>query len=162
MLQNYLRKQLSRCLKKLVVFLTLGFSGLFNAVEAGDMDQIFNCDHMKVGTTRFVINNYPTYQCGWRLVFDTMATVKKSDGNISLTVKTVPAPKTDCACKSHRNNFHLYRARRVAVDRQGNTIPDELLQKGYIDPAGSRTFTIAAINRIPRKIEYYINFDCTD
>jgi hypothetical protein len=136
--------------------------GLAQPATAVDIDKFDGTEQLVVGSTRLLIYNFPTFQCGLRLVFDQDATVRKKDGNIALSVKTIPAEKGECGCKAHTNDFHLYRVRRVKIDKDGFSIPDELVTKGRIGPSNSRTFVVAAINRPERKFDYYINFDCTD
>jgi hypothetical protein len=136
--------------------------GLALPAGAFDIDKFDGTERLTVGSTRLLIYNFPTYQCGRRLVFDTDATTRKNDGNIALSVKTIPAEKGECGCKAHTNDFHLYRVRRVRIDKDGFNIPDELVTKGRIGSSNSRTFVVAAINRPERKFDYYINFDCTD
>lgn len=136
--------------------------GLALPAGAADIDKFDGIEQMEVGSTRLLISNFSTYQCGWRLVFDKQATVKKKDGNIALSVKTIPASKGECGCKAHTNDFHLYRAKRKKIDENGYSLPDELVAKGRIGPSGNRTFVISAIHRAERKFDYYINFDCTD
>ena len=143
----------------LVAMLAFAVSNFADAAEVEKLDAF---ERMEVGSTRLLISNYPTYQCGLRLVFDRSATTKKKDGSISLTVKTVPTEKAECGCKAHTNNFHLYRARRVYIGKDGMYIPDELVAKGRILPDASRTFSVAAIHRAERKMDYHIKFDCTD
>lgn len=134
----------------------------WHAVEAAEIGKYDGTEKLEIGKTRLLINNSSTFQCGWRLVFDAQASALKNDGNIALTVKTIPAEKGECGCKSHTNDFHLYRSRRITVDQQGMSVPDELVAKGRIGAANSRTFVVAAIFRAERKFDYSINFDCTD
>jgi hypothetical protein len=77
-------------------------------------------------------------------------------------VKTIPAEKGECGCKAHTNDFHLYRVRRLTIDKNGFSIPDEIVAKGRIGPANSQTFVVAHIHRAEREFDYFINFDCTD
>jgi hypothetical protein len=131
--------------------------------RAVDIDKFDGTERLTVGSTRFVINNFGTFQCGWRLVFDNEATFKTKDGNIALTVKTISAEKGECGCKARTNDFHIYRARgERKTDKDGLIVPDELVAKGRIGPSNSRTLPVAAIYRDQRKFDYYINFDCTD
>ncbi len=129
---------------------------------AAEISKFDGTETMDVGTTRLLINNFATYQCGWRLVFEKLATVRKKNGNIAFNVKTIPAESGECGCKARTNDFHLYRARRKHIDSAGYTIPDELVAKGRIGPSGNRSFEVAAIHRVERRFDYYINFDCTD
>lgn len=129
---------------------------------AEGMDTFDGTERLVVGQTRLQINNFATYQCGWRLVFDTDKTVRKKDGNIALSVRTIAAAKGECGCKARTNDFHLYRARRLRIDQAGMTVPDELVAKGRIGPSGHKTFVITPIYRKERKSDYYINHDCTD
>jgi hypothetical protein len=130
---------------------------------AVDIDKFDGTEQMEVGSTRLLINNFLTFQCGWCLVFNKEATVKKKDGNIALSVKTIPAVTGECGCKAHTNDFHLYRARSGSrLDKRGFYIEDELVAKGRIGPSNSRTFVVAAIHRADRRSDYYVNFDCTD
>lgn len=129
---------------------------------AAELSKFDGTERLEIGTTRLLINNFSTFQCGLRLLFDKESTSKHKDGNISISVKTIAADKGECGCKARTNDFHLYRARRIHVDKQGMTIPDELVAKGRIGPDNSRTFIVAAIHRPERKFDYYINFDCTD
>jgi hypothetical protein len=145
-----------------ILALLITVCGLARPAGAVDIDKFDGAEHFTVGSTRLLINNFPTFQCGWRLVFDKEATGRKKDGNISLSVRTAPAEKGECGCKAHTNDFHLYRARRSRQVKDGYYVEDELVAKGRIGPSGSRTFVVAATYRAERKSDYYINFDCTD
>lgn len=136
--------------------------GLAVPAHAVESDKFNGQEQLVVGSTRLLINNFQTFQCGWRLVFDKEATARKQDGTIALSVKTIPAEKGECGCKARTNDFHLYRARRIRIDKAGYVIPDELVAKGRIGPGGNRAFVITPIHRAERKNDYYINFDCTD
>lgn len=133
------------------------------AVSAGavDIDKFDGIEQLVVGSTRIMINNSSTFQCGQRLVFEAPAAEVKR-GEITFQVKSIPADKGECGCKAHTNDFHLYRSRRKRVDQAGYSIPDELVAKGRIGPSGKRTFVVAAIHRVEVRFDYYINFDCTD
>ena len=91
---------------------------LVHPAGAAEIDKFDGTKRFTVGSTRLLIYNHPTYQCGWRLVFDEEATVRQKDGNISLSVKTIPAEKGECGCKARTNDFHLYRVRRVNTDKR--------------------------------------------
>jgi hypothetical protein len=135
--------------------------GLVRPSIAADIEKFDGLEKLVIGQTRFAISNNATYQCGQRLIFgDTPASIKNAE--ITFSVKTIPAGRGECGCKAHTNNFHLYRSNRIRVDKQGYAIPDELITKGKIDLAGSRTFKVAAIHRVEVKFDYYINFLCTD
>jgi hypothetical protein len=144
--------------------MTLALTAVFNfavSTSAQELDKFNGLEKLTVGETRLAIANNGTYQCGQRLVFsDTPATLKNAE--VTFSVKTVPADKGECGCKSHTHNFHLYRSNRIRVDEKGYSIPDELIAKGKLGPAESRTFKVAAINRVEVKFDYYIKFLCTD
>ena len=138
------------------------------AVPAGalDADKFDGPEQLVVRSTRIMINNSATFQCGQRLVFEAPAAEVKR-GEITFQVKSIPANKGECGCgecgcKARINDFHLYRSRRKRVDQAGYSIPDELVAKGRIGPSASRTFVVAAIHRVEVRFDYYINFDCTD
>lgn len=139
----------------------LAASSFALSASAEDLDKFDGLEKLVVGETRIAIHNNSTYQCGQRLVFgDAPASLKKAE--VTFSVKSIPAERGECGCKASTNNFHLYRSNRVRVDKDGYSIPDELVAKGKLELTDSRTFKVAAIHRVEVKFDYYINFLCTD